>query len=65
MCHTPGLIDDGETPEETAFRELEEETGFKADGVIESSSLMVSDPGPQLFTESAPLASCMGSVFLI
>ncbi|KAF8583292.1 hypothetical protein K439DRAFT_1653535 [Ramaria rubella] len=40
-----GLIDKGETPEQTAIRELEEETGFKADGVIECSPLMVSDPG--------------------
>lgn len=28
-----GVIDEGETPEETAMRELYEETGFKADGV--------------------------------
>ncbi|KAF8507557.1 NUDIX hydrolase domain-like protein [Gautieria morchelliformis] len=40
-----GLIDEGETPEQTAFRELEEETGFKADSVLETSPLMVSDPG--------------------
>ncbi|KAF5386670.1 hypothetical protein D9615_001746 [Tricholomella constricta] len=40
-----GLIDEGETPEQAAFRELEEETGYKADGVIESSPIIVSDPG--------------------
>ncbi|KAL5486338.1 hypothetical protein ACEPAI_7384 [Sanghuangporus weigelae] len=40
-----GLIDEGETPEQTAFRELEEETGFKADKVIESSPIVVNDPG--------------------
>ncbi|KAF8518398.1 NUDIX hydrolase domain-like protein [Hysterangium stoloniferum] len=40
-----GLIDEGETPEDAAFRELEEETGFVAEGIIESSPLMVSDPG--------------------
>ncbi|EJD07172.1 uncharacterized protein FOMMEDRAFT_144906 [Fomitiporia mediterranea MF3/22] len=40
-----GLIDEGETPEQTAIRELEEETGFKADGVIESSPVVVNDPG--------------------
>lgn len=40
-----GLIDEGETPEKTAIRELEEETGFKADGVIESSPIMANDPG--------------------
>jgi len=40
-----GLVDEGETPEQAAIRELEEETGLKADGTIESSPLMVSDPG--------------------
>ncbi|KAJ3773728.1 NUDIX hydrolase domain-like protein [Lentinula raphanica] len=40
-----GLIDEGETPEQAAIRELEEETGYKADSVIESSPLLVSDPG--------------------
>jgi len=41
----PGLIDKGETAENAAIRELEEETGFKADGVLESSPVIVSDPG--------------------
>ncbi len=40
-----GLISEGETPEEAAIRELEEETGFKASGVIQSSPLLVCDPG--------------------
>ncbi|KAF9257787.1 hypothetical protein L218DRAFT_878571 [Marasmius fiardii PR-910] len=40
-----GLIDEGETPESTAIRELEEETGLKADSVVESSPVVVSDPG--------------------
>ncbi|KIK63815.1 hypothetical protein GYMLUDRAFT_40901 [Collybiopsis luxurians FD-317 M1] len=40
-----GLIDEGETPEQAAIRELEEETGYKANSVIESSPLLVSDPG--------------------
>ncbi|KAF9050803.1 hypothetical protein BDZ89DRAFT_1057227 [Hymenopellis radicata] len=40
-----GLIDENETPEETAIRELEEETGYKADRVVESSPVVVSDPG--------------------
>ena len=40
-----GLIDPRETIESTAFRELEEETGYKADKVIEISNLMVCDPG--------------------
>ncbi|KAG6850476.1 hypothetical protein H0H93_012897 [Arthromyces matolae] len=40
-----GLIDEGETPEQAAIRELEEETGFKANGLIESSPVIVCDPG--------------------
>ncbi|THG99034.1 hypothetical protein EW026_g3237 [Hermanssonia centrifuga] len=40
-----GLIDEGETPEEAAIRELEEETGYKAAKVIESSQTLVADPG--------------------
>ncbi|KAJ7156109.1 NUDIX hydrolase domain-like protein [Mycena crocata] len=40
-----GLIDEGETPEQAAIRELEEETGFKASGVIEATPVIVSDPG--------------------
>ncbi|OBZ75557.1 putative Nudix hydrolase P35G2.12, partial [Grifola frondosa] len=41
----PRLVDDGETAEQTAIRELEEETGFKAHKVIDMSPLLVSDPG--------------------
>ncbi|CEL57920.1 putative Nudix hydrolase P35G2,12 OS=Schizosaccharomyces pombe (strain 972 / ATCC 24843) GN=SPBP35G2.12 PE=3 SV=1 [Rhizoctonia solani AG-1 IB] len=40
-----GLISSGESAEETAIRELEEETGYKASGVAEVSPLLVSDPG--------------------
>lgn len=40
-----GLIDEGETAEETAIRELQEETGFKGTKVLESSPLLVCDPG--------------------
>lgn len=40
-----GLIDKGETAEQAAIRELEEETGFKADRVVQSSPIIVSDPG--------------------
>ncbi|KAJ2920927.1 hypothetical protein H1R20_g16165, partial [Candolleomyces eurysporus] len=40
-----GLIDEGETPETTAIRELEEETGYKAESIIEVSPTIVSDPG--------------------
>ncbi|KAG8730923.1 hypothetical protein FRC12_019998, partial [Ceratobasidium sp. 428] len=39
------LIDSGETAEQTAIRELEEETGYKASGVAQVSPLLVSDPG--------------------
>ncbi|RDB21210.1 putative Nudix hydrolase P35G2.12 [Hypsizygus marmoreus] len=40
-----GLVDEGETPEQAAFRELEEETGYKADSLVELSPVIVSDPG--------------------
>ncbi|KAI0255927.1 NUDIX hydrolase domain-like protein [Lactifluus subvellereus] len=40
-----GLIDDGETPEGAAIRELQEETGYEAEGVLDSSAVLVSDPG--------------------
>ncbi|KAH9830991.1 NUDIX hydrolase domain-like protein [Rhodofomes roseus] len=40
-----GLIDEGETAEQAAIRELQEETGFKATKVLDSSPLQVCDPG--------------------
>jgi ADP-ribose pyrophosphatase len=40
-------MDDRETPEQTARRELEEETGYVADGVIEVSPLLAADPGAE------------------
>ncbi|KAG6889779.1 hypothetical protein C0992_004197 [Termitomyces sp. T32_za158] len=40
-----GLIDQDETPEQAAIRELEEETGFKAESLIDSSPVIVPDPG--------------------
>ncbi|KAH9040443.1 NUDIX hydrolase domain-like protein [Lactarius pseudohatsudake] len=40
-----GLIDDGETPEQAAIRELREETGYEAEGVLDSSAVMANDPG--------------------
>ena len=42
---TLGLIDEGETAEQAAIRELEEETGYKAQKIIESSPVVVADPG--------------------
>ena len=52
-CEYLGLIDEGETAEQTAIRELKEETGLEAEGVVECSPLMVSDPGPQSFSCTA------------
>ncbi|KAI6111991.1 NUDIX hydrolase domain-like protein [Pisolithus croceorrhizus] len=40
-----GLIDKDETAEQAAIRELEEETGYKAEKVAESSPIIYSDPG--------------------
>lgn len=40
-----GLIDEGETVEEAAKRELYEETGYTADDILEVSPVVVSDPG--------------------
>ena len=42
---TLGLIDESETAEQAAIRELEEETGYKAQKIIESSPVVVADPG--------------------
>jgi len=41
----PGLIDEGETAEQAAIRELEEETGYKSNAVLQVSPVIVSDPG--------------------
>ncbi|KAI0272525.1 NUDIX hydrolase domain-like protein [Gloeopeniophorella convolvens] len=40
-----GLIDEGETPEQAAIRELREETGYQAQGVLDASALLATDPG--------------------
>jgi len=45
ITRNEGLIDKGESPESAAMRELEEETGYKAESVLEISPLMVCDPG--------------------
>ncbi|KAL1841052.1 hypothetical protein VTJ49DRAFT_7436 [Mycothermus thermophilus] len=39
-----GLVDEGETAEEAAIRELKEETGYVAE-VLETSPVMFNDPG--------------------
>ena len=52
-----GLIDEGETPEQAAIRELQEETGFKAAKVLESSPLEVCDPGTLHNCGKTPLRS--------
>jgi len=41
----PGLMDEGETPEKAALRELEEETGYVGEEVIDVSTILASDPG--------------------
>ncbi|GAA97661.1 uncharacterized protein L969DRAFT_87766 [Mixia osmundae IAM 14324] len=40
-----GLVDEGEEPEQSAMRELEEETGLKGTRVVDVSPVIVSDPG--------------------
>ena len=40
-----GLIDEGETAEQAAIRELHEETGYKAESILHASPVIVSDPG--------------------
>lgn len=40
-----GLIDEGETAEQAAIRELHEETGYKAQEILQVSPVIVSDPG--------------------
>ncbi|KAF8204058.1 NUDIX hydrolase domain-like protein [Pholiota molesta] len=40
-----GLVDEGETVEAAAIRELREETGYIADEVLQMSPVIVADPG--------------------
>ena len=43
-----GLIDEGEDAEQAAIRELEEETGFKAKSILQSTPVLAADPGQLL-----------------
>jgi ADP-ribose pyrophosphatase len=54
-----GLIDDGEKPEETAGRELKEETGFDMTEVVEVSPFYYSSAG--LTNEQKCLVTCKAS----
>lgn len=38
-------MDEGESPEETALRELEEETGYVGEEATDASAILASDPG--------------------
>ena len=38
-------MDEGEAPAQAALRELEEETGFIGEEVIDTSLILASDPG--------------------
>lgn len=40
-----GLIDEGESVEEAAIRELREETGYVVEKVVDTTGLLVADPG--------------------
>lgn len=41
----PGLVDENETAEQAALRELKEETGYIGEEVIDVSTILASDPG--------------------
>jgi len=38
-------MDENETPEQTALRELEEETGYIGEDIIDVSAILAADPG--------------------
>lgn len=38
-------MDENETPEQAALRELEEETGYIGEDVVDVSAILAADPG--------------------
>lgn len=38
-------MDEGETPEKAALRELEEETGYIGEEIVDVSAILAADPG--------------------
>jgi ADP-ribose pyrophosphatase len=58
-----GLIDEGESPEQSGIRELYEETGYGGEDfegrikVLEVGSTIVSDPGASSLSSGSFLAS--------
>ena len=51
-----GSVDDGETPEEAAARELEEESGFRAEKMLLLGKV---NPNPALFNAGSELYVCL------
>lgn len=51
-----GLIDEGETPEQAAARELEEESGFRAEEIVLLGKV---NPNPALFQNGSELYVCL------
>ena len=51
-----GIVDDGETPEEAAARELEEESGFRAGKITLLGRI---NPNPALFEKESVLNVCL------
>jgi len=43
-----GLVDENETAEQAALRELKEETGYIGEEVVDVSAILAADPGHTL-----------------